>query len=71
LNFKKQPDMKKLTLLVATLFIAGATFACGGHKKSCCKKDESKKECCAKGDKKDCKKSCEKDAKKDDKAPKA
>jgi len=49
--------MKKLTLLVAALTIAGATFACDGNgKKACCKKGEAKKECC-----KD-KKHCDKDA---------
>lgn len=47
--------MKKLTLLVAALTIAGATFACDGNKKECCKKG-AKKECC-----KD-KKHCDKDA---------
>lgn len=49
--------MKKLTLFVAALTIAGATFACDGNKKACCKKGEAKKECC-----KD-KKHCEKEAK--------
>jgi hypothetical protein len=44
--------MKKLTLLVGALMIAGASFACDGHgKKACCKKDGAKKECCKKGDK--------------------
>ena len=38
--------MKKLTLLVAVLTIAGATFACDGNKKACCKKGSAKKECC-------------------------
>ncbi len=52
--------MKKLTLLMGMLLIAGATFACDGDKgkKACCKKSE-KKECCkkdAKHDKKDDKK---------------
>lgn len=54
--------MRKLTLLLGALLIAGATFACDGgkDKKACCKKDV-KKECC-----KD-KKHCDKDqAKKDD-----
>ncbi|RYD55125.1 MAG: hypothetical protein EOP56_17295 [Sphingobacteriales bacterium] len=47
--------MKKLTLLVGALMIAGASFACDGHgKKACCKKDAAKKECCKKGEKKDC-----------------
>ena len=51
--------MKQLTLLVATLFIAGASFACDGDKgkKACCKKGENKeaKACCKKGASKDCK----------------
>lgn len=48
--------MKKLTLIVGALLIAGATFACDGDKKTkaCCKKDGAKKECCKKGEKKDC-----------------
>lgn len=55
--------MKKLTLLVGALVIAGASFACDGHgKKACCKKDGAKKECCKKGEKKG------DAAKKDDKA---
>lgn len=57
--------MKKLSLLVCALMIAGATFACGGDggkDKKCCKKD-AKKECCKKGEKK----SCDKDAKAEDK----
>lgn len=46
--------MKKLTLIVGALLIAGATFAGDGDKgKACCKKGE-KKECCKKGEKKDC-----------------
>lgn len=53
--------MKKLTLLVGVLLIAGATFACDGGKKDCCKKGAAKKECCKKGGK-DCKKSCDKEA---------
>lgn len=53
--------MKKLTLIVGALLIAGASFACGGDKgKACCKKgSEAKKECCKKGEKKDCHKSAE------------
>lgn len=41
--------MKKLTLLLGVLMIAGATYAGDGgkDKKSCCKKGE-KKECCKK-----------------------
>lgn len=48
--------MKKLTLLLSALMIAGVTFACDGDKgkKACCKKGETKKECCKKGGK-DCK----------------
>lgn len=48
--------MKKLTLLMGALMIAGASFACDGDKgkKACCKKGEAKKECCKKGSK-DCK----------------
>lgn len=50
--------MKKLTLIVGALLIAGASFAGDGDKaKGCCKKSE-KKECCKKGEKK----GCEKDA---------
>jgi hypothetical protein len=51
--------MRKLTLLIGALLIAGASFACDGDKKTakaCCKKDE-KKECCKKGTaSKDCSK---------------
>lgn len=49
--------MKKLTLLMGALMIAGASFACDGDKgkKACCKKGEAKKECCKKGSK-DCSK---------------
>ncbi|WP_276132646.1 hypothetical protein [Polluticoccus soli] len=45
--------MKKLTLLLSALLIAGVTFACDGDKgkKACCKKGEAKKECCKKGGK--------------------
>ena len=45
--------MKKLTLLMGALMIAGASFACDGDKgkKACCKKGEAKKECCKKGGK--------------------
>ncbi len=63
--------MKKVTLLVAALFMVGATYACDGDsKKACCKKD-AKKECCAKGGDKKCKKDskeCNHHAKKDEKA---
>lgn len=56
--------MKKLTLIVGALLIAGASFACGGDKKACSKKGgDAKKECCKKGEKKDCHKSA--DAKKE------
>ena len=43
--------MKKLTLLLGALMIAGASFACDGDKgkKACCKKGDAKKECCKKG----------------------
>ncbi len=60
--------MKKLTLLLGALVIAGSVFACDGKgkgDKACCKKGE-KKECCKKGEKKDCKKD-EKTAQKDEK----
>lgn len=58
--------MKKLTLFVAALMIAGVTYACdgGGKDKGCCKKSE-KKECCKKGDKKSCDK--DKEVKKEEK----
>lgn len=46
--------MKKLTLFLGALMIAGATFAHDGGKKECCKKGE-KKECCKKGEKKEAK----------------
>jgi len=47
--------MKKLTLLLSVLMIAGATYACDGSKdKACCKKG-AKKECCKNG------KACDKD----------
>jgi hypothetical protein len=57
--------MKKLTLLLGALMIAGATYACDGGKdaKACCKKGE-KKECCSKKHDKKC---CDKEAKKEDK----
>jgi hypothetical protein len=57
--------MKKLTLLLSVLMIAGATYACDGGKdaKACCKKGE-KKECCSKKHDKKC---CDKEAKKEDK----
>lgn len=49
--------MKKLTLLLGVLMIAGASYACDGNKgkKACCKKGDAKKECCSKKDSKDCK----------------
>ncbi len=54
--------MKKLfTLAFAMVVFAGATYACGDGK-SC----DSKKSCCKKESKKDCKKS-HKDSKKDEK----
>lgn len=59
--------MKKLTLFVGALMIAGFTFAGdGGNKKACCKKGD-KKEACAKKDDASCakkgegKKACCKD----------
>ena len=55
--------MKKLTLLMGALMIAGASFACDGDKKeakACCKKGE-KKECCKKSAK-GCDKAAEKKA---------
>lgn len=57
--------MKKLSLLMCALMIAGVTFAGDGDKggkKECCKKG-AKKECCKKGEKK----SCDKDSKSEDK----
>ncbi|MEZ5018007.1 MAG: hypothetical protein R2800_13195 [Flavipsychrobacter sp.] len=63
--------MKKITLLLGMLMIAGASFACDGDKKcdkkACkhkteCKKGD-KKACCKKGDSK--KACCKKGAKKD------
>ncbi|GEM_PF-1998851 len=60
--------MKKLTLLLSALVIAGASFACDGKgkgDKACCKKSE-KKECCKKGENKSCDK--HETAKKDEKA---
>jgi hypothetical protein len=53
--------MKKLTLLLSVLMIAGATFAHDG-KKACYKKDEkcAKNAACCK-DKKNCTKECSKD----------
>lgn len=59
--------MKKLTLIVAALFIAGASFAHDGDKKGCCKKGEKgTKTCCKKGEsKKECsKETAEKEAEK-------
>ncbi|MBS1645217.1 MAG: hypothetical protein JST36_09290 [Bacteroidetes bacterium] len=44
--------MKKLTLIVAGLMIAGTSFAfdCNKDKKDCCKKDKKEaKACCKKG----------------------
>lgn len=59
--------MKKLTLLLAGLFLVGASYACDGDKKACCKKG-AKKECCAKNSKK-CKEGKEcKHAQKEEKA---
>lgn len=61
--------MKKLTLLVCALVVAGSVFACDGDKggkKECCKKG-AKKECCKKGEKKSCdkaKKASKEEAKK-------
>lgn len=57
--------MKKLTLLLAGLFLVGATYACDGDKKACCKKG-AKKECCAK-DAKKCKDGKHDHAKKEEK----
>ena len=52
--------MKKLTLLLGVLMIAGASYACDGDKgKACCKKGDKKE--CAKGEAKAC---CKKDEKK-------
>ncbi len=63
--------MKKVTLFLAALMIAGASFACEGDKKGdkkCCKQKTE----CKKGDKKACAKKgnskkacCKKGAKKD------
>lgn len=60
--------MKKLSLLLGALMIAGASYACDGGKgdgKACCKKGEKKETaaCCKKGDKKACTKA---EAKKED-----
>ncbi|MBA3828273.1 MAG: hypothetical protein H0X33_05005 [Taibaiella sp.] len=56
--------MKKLTLLMSVLMIAGSTFSYAGHG-SCCKKGGAKCEkdakCCK--DKKHCSKECDKDKK--------
>ncbi len=61
--------MKKLTLLLGALMIAGASFACDGGKegKACCKKGEKKegKACCKKDEKKNC--SHHEEAKKEEK----
>ncbi len=56
--------MKQLTLLVAALMLAGATFA---GEKDCCKKKGEKcdKSACCK-DKKNCHKECSKDGEKKD-----
>jgi len=63
--------MKKLTLLLSALMIAGASFACDGGKegKACCKKGEKKeaKACCKKGEEKNCKHHAEAAAKKEEK----
>jgi hypothetical protein len=60
--------MKKLTLFLGALMIAGASFACDGGKdgkKACCKKEE--KASCSKKDNKHCEKSAkEAQLKKDD-----
>lgn len=47
--------MKKITLLLSALMIAGVSFACDGDKgkKGCCKKSE--KTACCKKDSKHCK----------------
>lgn len=60
--------MKKLTLLMAGLFLVGASYACDGNKKACCKKGANK-ECSAK-EAKNCKeKDCKHNhANKDDKS---
>jgi hypothetical protein len=62
--------MKKLTLFLGALMIAGVSFACDGKKeaKACCKKGDKKeaKACCSKDEKKDCK-HAEAAAKKDEK----
>mgnify|MGYP001599627164 CR=1 FL=1 len=60
--------MKKLTLLLGALMIAGFTFAHDGGK--CCKKEKCSKECMkhCKKEKKDCYKGCDKDNKTDKKA---
>ncbi|MEI8279463.1 MAG: hypothetical protein WCG87_06840 [Bacteroidota bacterium] len=62
--------MKKLTLLVGMLMIAGATFAHEG--KSCCKgkgeKCSKEAKCCK--DKKNCTHECSKDKKEDKKEDK-
>ncbi|HRO42513.1 MAG TPA: hypothetical protein PL009_06745 [Flavipsychrobacter sp.] len=60
--------MKKLTLFLGALMIAGASFACDGKKdaKACCKKGDKKeaKACCSKDEKKDCKHAAKQDEKK-------
>ena len=59
--------MKKLTLLLSALVIAGASFACDGKKegKACCKKGDKKeaKACCSKDEKKNCKHASKKEEK--------
>lgn len=63
--------MKKLTLMLAGLFLVGATYAHEG--KACCKKDEkcSKEATCKRSESKDGKACCKKDASdKKDKAKK-
>ena len=53
--------MKKLTLLLGVIMLAGATYSYAGDGKSCCKdkKGCTKESKCCK-DKKNCSKSCEK-----------
>jgi hypothetical protein len=49
--------MKKMTLMLGALLIAGASIAYAGDNKdgkACCKKGTAKKECCSKGEKKSC-----------------
>ena len=64
-KFQKNNNMKKITLLFASLmFLGGVTFAHGD--KACCKKGDAKKEACAKEKKEACAKGegcCSKDKK--------